>query len=64
MYRPSINHDVRRGRTLLAFRMRNILCGLIVALASPVLAQTAPVAERVAKQNALFDEFWETGLKN
>src|SRR6476659_2104110 len=64
MYRPSINPDVRRRRTLLAFRMRNILCGLIVALASPVLAQTAPVAERVAKQNALFDEFWETGLKN
>src|SRR5438477_5955009 len=44
--------------------MRNILCGLVVALASPALAQTAPVAERVAKQNALFDEFWENGLKN
>src|ERR1043165_1377073 len=44
--------------------MRNIVCGLIVALASPVYAQTAPVAERVAKQNALFEEFYETGLKN
>ena len=27
-------------------------------------AQVAPVAERVAKQNALFEEFYETGLKN
>ena len=44
--------------------MRNILCGLVVALASPVLAQTAPVADRVAQQNKLFDEFYENGLKN
>src|SRR2546423_656586 len=44
--------------------MRNIVCGLVVALASPALAQMAPVAERVAKQNALFEEFYETGLKN
>src|SRR5256714_9909415 len=44
--------------------MRNLFCGFVLVLASPVFAQTAPVADRVAKQNALFDEFYETGLKN
>jgi uncharacterized protein (DUF885 family) len=44
--------------------MRKLFCGLVVALASPALAQTAPVADRVAAQNKLFDEFYETGLKN
>src|SRR2546423_1431055 len=46
------------------FPMRNFICGLVLVLASAVFAQTAPVADRVAKQNALFDEFYETGLKN
>src|SRR5256714_1631148 len=46
------------------FPMRNFICGFVLVLASPVFAQTAPVADRVAKQNALFDEFYETGLKN
>jgi uncharacterized protein (DUF885 family) len=44
--------------------MRKITCGFVLALASFAFAETAPVAERVAKQNALFDEFYETGLKN
>ncbi len=46
--------------------MRHLFCGLLLALATPVFAQTtpAPVAERVAEQNKLFDEFYETGLKN
>ena len=44
--------------------MRKIFCGLLLAVASSAFAQVAPVAERVAKQNALFDEFYETGLKN
>lgn len=44
--------------------MRKIVFGLVLALASPAFAQVAPVEERVAKQNALFDEFYETGLKN
>jgi uncharacterized protein (DUF885 family) len=44
--------------------MRNIICGFFIALASFAFAETAPVAERLAKQNALFDEFYETGLKN
>lgn len=35
----------------------------ILGLASSALAQ-APVAERVSKQNALFEEFYQTGLKN
>lgn len=44
--------------------MRHILYALICALAVPAFAQMPPVADRVAKQNALFEEFYETGLKN
>src|SRR5205807_10015760 len=44
--------------------MRKIISAVVLALASSVFAQVAPVAERVTKQNALFDEFYETGLKN
>ncbi|MDP9005054.1 MAG: DUF885 domain-containing protein [Verrucomicrobiota bacterium] len=33
-------------------------------MATSAFAQTAPVAERMAKQNALFEEFYQTGLKN
>ena len=35
-----------------------------MAVTSPVSAQMAPVADRVARQNALFEEFYEAGLKN
>ena len=44
--------------------MRHILCGFVLALACPAFAEMAPVADRVAQQNKLFDEFYETGLKN
>jgi uncharacterized protein (DUF885 family) len=44
--------------------MRHIVCGFILALASPAFGQMASVADRVAKQNALFEEFYQTGLKN
>src|SRR3954464_5405526 len=44
--------------------MRTMIYGLVLALAFPAFAEVAPVAERVAKQNALFDEFYETNLKN
>ena len=44
--------------------MRKILCGFLLALAGPGFAELAPVADRVAEQNKLFDEFYETGLKN
>lgn len=48
--------------------MRNLTCFLLVAGLFPVgstaHAQDASVADRVAKQNALFDEFYQTGLKN
>jgi uncharacterized protein (DUF885 family) len=44
--------------------MRHILCGFLLALASPLFAEMAPVSDRVATQNALFDEFYEMGLKN
>ena len=44
--------------------MRKLISAVVLALASSAFAQVAPVAERVTKQNALFDEFYETGLKN
>ena len=44
--------------------MRHLISAILLALASSALAQTAPLEERVAKQNALFDEFYENGLKN
>ncbi|MFL6595690.1 MAG: DUF885 domain-containing protein, partial [Chthoniobacterales bacterium] len=44
--------------------MRKILCGVALALASQAFGQTASVGDRVAKQNALFDEFYEARLKN
>ncbi|MDQ6654215.1 MAG: DUF885 domain-containing protein [Verrucomicrobiota bacterium] len=44
--------------------MRILVSSLALTLASSVLAETPPVADRVAKQNALFEEFYETGLKN
>ena len=56
--------------TLTAFRLFRgypsslILCGLVLALASPAFAEMASVADRVGQQNKLFDEFYETGLKN
>src|SRR3954453_804086 len=46
--------------------MRNLASFLLVAAAlSPAAhAQDAAVADRVAKQNALFEEIYQTGLKN
>lgn len=37
---------------------------MVLALASSAFAEMASVADRVAQQNKLFDEFYETGLKN
>src|SRR6267142_3384047 len=51
----------RRSRGL---RCRFTLCGFVLALAGPGFAEMAPVADRVAEQNKLVDEFYETGLKN
>src|SRR3982751_948414 len=44
--------------------MRHILCGFFLALACPGFAQMASASDRVAQQNALFEEFYQTGLKN
>jgi uncharacterized protein (DUF885 family) len=38
--------------------------GMVLASTLPVLAEPASVVDRVAKQNALFEEFYQTGLKN
>ena len=42
--------------------MRYLVLGLV--LVCPALGQTASVADRVAQQNALFEEVYQTGLKN
>src|SRR5437868_9475076 len=44
--------------------MRQLLFGLVLASACSAFGQMAPVADRVAKQNALFEEFYQAGLKN
>jgi uncharacterized protein (DUF885 family) len=36
----------------------------ILALGSSAFGQPAPIADRISKQNALFEEFYQTGLKN
>ncbi len=45
--------------------MRNFLFGLSLAVVCPVvLAQVPAVGDRVAQQNALFEEYYQAGLKN
>jgi uncharacterized protein (DUF885 family) len=44
--------------------MRQLVFGLVLGLGCSAFAQTAPVADRVAKQNALFEEYYQAGLKN
>ena len=57
------NHNVRGDATLLACtNMRQLFFGLVLGLACSALGQT--VADRVAKQNALFEEYYQAGLKN
>jgi uncharacterized protein (DUF885 family) len=43
---------------------RWVVLTVVLALAASALGETAPVADRVAKQNTLFEEFYQTGLKN
>src|SRR3989440_12162520 len=44
--------------------MRQLGFGLVLGWGWSACGQTAPAADRVTKQNALFEEFYETGLKN
>src|SRR6476620_4401227 len=44
--------------------MRFMVCGFVVALSSVAVGQMPLVAQRVAEQNKLFDEFYEASLKN
>ena len=44
--------------------MRHIICGFALGLASAAFGEMTPVSDRVAQQNALFEEFYQTGLKN
>jgi uncharacterized protein (DUF885 family) len=57
------NHNVRGDATLLpCTNMRQLVFGLVLGLACSAFGQT--VADRVAKQNALFKEYYQAGLKN
>ena len=59
------NHNVRGDATLLPFaNMRQLVFGLVLGLGCSAFAQMAPVADRVAKQNALFEEYYQAFLKN
>lgn len=44
--------------------MRHIILAFVLASTWPAFGEPAPVVDRVAKQNALFEEFYQTGLKN
>ena len=44
--------------------MRQLVFGLFLEWSWSACGQTASVADRVAKQNALFEEFYQTELKN
>ena len=54
------NHNVRGHAALLpCTNMRQLVFGLVLGLACSAFGQT-----RVAKQNALFEEYYQAGLKN
>jgi uncharacterized protein (DUF885 family) len=56
---------MRPERTLLSLNpMRHTVLVFILASAASMFGQSAPVGDRVSKQNALFEEFYQTGLKN
>src|SRR5262249_1583956 len=44
--------------------MRQLVFGLVLGFVCSAFAQTAPVSDRVAKQNALFEEYYQAFLKN
>jgi uncharacterized protein (DUF885 family) len=44
--------------------MRQLVFALVLGLVCSAFAQMAPVADRVAKQNALFEEYYQASLKN
>ncbi len=55
-----------RGDTALlpSTNMRKLLFGLVLGFGWSAFAQMAPVGDRVAKQNALFEEYYQAFLKN
>lgn len=44
--------------------MGQLVLGLVLAFACSASAETAPLADRVAKQNALFEDYYQAFLKN
>src|SRR5438309_9133236 len=44
-------------------RIRPLLAASLLLLSTAAFAAESPVADRLAKQNALFAESWETNLK-
>ena len=59
------NHDVRGDTALLpSSNMRKLVFALVLGFGWSAFAQMAPVGDRVAKQNALFEEYYQAFLKN
>src|SRR5436305_8272031 len=52
------------SRPCRGYRTSSLVWAFIIAVPFSGFTQPAPLEERVAKQNALFHEFYETGLKN
>src|SRR6516165_4301668 len=44
--------------------MRQLVFGLVLVFGCSAFAEMAPIADRVAKQNALFEAYYQAGLKN
>src|SRR5581483_10534061 len=61
----STNRRVRAPIALLTCTiMRQLVFALVLGWGIAAFAQMAPVADRVAKQNALFEEYYQAFLKN
>lgn len=44
--------------------MRQLVFGVVLGLGCSAFAEMTPIADRVAKQNALFEEYYQAFLKN
>lgn len=55
---------LQRQALLPSSNMRQLVFGLVLAFLCSASAETAPVTDRLAKQNALFEEYYQSFLKN
>lgn len=55
---------LQRQALLPSSNMRQLVFGLVLVFSCSAFAETAPVTDRLAKQNALFEEYYQSFLKN